>query len=68
MTFLLFKRLPDSIFFKGRDFSGEVISCGVKAADLFSRGEDVWGVALPTQQGTHGDFAVVSSSTVEYCH
>ncbi len=49
----------------GRDFSGEVVSCGCQAASNFSPGQKVNGVVLPSQRsGAHQAYVVTNQSLV----
>jgi NADPH:quinone reductase-like Zn-dependent oxidoreductase len=47
----------------GRDFSGEVVDFGRNVSTL-KVGQPVWGVSLPSSQGSHADYVKVPSHLV----
>ena len=50
----------------GRDFSGEVVSCGSCAARRFRPGQKVFGAVLPsTEAGAHSSYVVASQNMVQ---
>ncbi len=66
-TTFLFRRENEFPLTLGRDFSGEVVSCGSLAARQFLPGDEVWGAVMPSQEeGAHAKFVVTSQKLVAF--